>query len=373
MPPPFILLTATPSNLVFGNVVEETTSPSLSVLLTNNSSINYTFYLQIVPSDSRFVYTGPEFITIPPGPDYAVTLNFTFVAGVGVGTVSATYATVVGELIPIPFTLTATTIAGSTSWNITPNIWNFGPLELGFNATNIFSINNTDPVLSLTITSVTANDSEFSVTGLPALPFNIAHNASQSFTVECIAAFKGNVNYPNGVTVVGGAGEGQVVLQLGYTGQAITPAFVLTGATKGVLFGFGGQWNNAQKNLIAQSLASLACEAPASLTKMVDFGNPSAYTYANRVFMRIDPLGAVTVTLQNTGVISEQFTTVEDIKSRIALSTDALNIPDELVFDAEQNSEIHMLQFSVAAGGGILSIQNIIPAFEPRGSVYESA
>jgi hypothetical protein len=106
---------------------------------------------------------------------------------------------------------------------------------------------------------------------------------------------------------------------------------------------------------------------------MIDFGNPSANTYANRLFTRIDPLGAVTVTAAITSVISEEFTMVSDTKTRAAQSEDNLGIPDEIIFDLEQNGEIHMVQIEVTPSGGILSIQNLIPAFEPRGSVYESA
>jgi hypothetical protein len=270
--------------------------------------------------------------------------------------------------------LTANCVAGVPSWNTSPNPYFFGTLKLGQTASQTFTIKNTDTTNSLTVNSIISGYSDFVVSGGPSLPVTLTPGQTTTFDVTCTSSYQGNVSRPKAVVITPSSGEGSVFnLGLSYTGFAITPAYTLTGASQGVLFGLVGRWTSGSDNIVAQSLASLPCEATATLTKMIDFGNPSANTYANRLFMRVDPLGAVTVTSSITSVISEEFTTVSDTKSRAALSTDSLGVPDELIFDLEQNGEIHMVQISVVAGSGILSIQNLIPAFEPRGSVYESA
>lgn len=369
--PPVQRLSLTPQGLNFGNVLESTSSPSMSILIQSNGSGTANFYL--TPDDPRFVCTPSGNQSLATGS--SLTVSIVFNATTTIDTVSSQFIGFQGSpTFGAPFVLQATTVpTGSHAWNVTPNPFDFGSLRIGSTSpAETFTITNNDPTLNLTINSITPGlgVTEFIVTGI-ALPITLTPGQTTTFTVTCQAAFRGNVSYPNALVITPAVGA-VVNLSLAYEGFEIVPAFILSGATQGVLFGLGGEWNGVFQNYVAQGLSSLPCEAGASLSKQVDFGNITELTATNRLFMRVDPLGAVTVQVQDTCILSGVVTTTSDIKSRLG-TNDSYGISDNIIFDLQQNAEIHQYTVSVLPNGGILSIIYMVPTYEPRGSVYEGA
>lgn len=364
--PPLSKTTFTPYGLNFGNVPESSSSPVLSIVL---KAIGMDQAINITPLDARYTATPNGDMTIPAGT--SITVDFQFNASAVLGSSVTTFFRFQGGgVIPESPQLQAVTVAGgSAAWLVTPNPYDYGSLKIGFSGSQLFTITNNDTTLGLNIATIVANFPEFTVSGEPTLPVTIPPGDTITFTVTCIADTRGVALYPAAVTISPDVGDAQS-LNLSYTGFEITPAFTLTGATQGVLVGLGGMWDNVLSNYVAQSLSSLACEADAYLDKQIDFGNPSSLTNFNRAFMRVDPLGACTVTISDTCIVSNELTTTQDTKTRVADHDDE-GISDTMIFDLQQNGEIHKFRISVLANQGILSIIYLFPAFEPRGSVYE--
>lgn len=264
---------------------------------------------------------------------------------------------------------------------VNPNPIDFGSLKVGTASSSMaIEFDNTclppsrcNPV---TVTNITSSTGQVVLSGLPTFPVvvNAGVIPGISFSAVCTPTSTGLQSFTLTVTYNDGASTGlTLVVPITYYGVLITPAFTLTGDTKGVMFSLGGSWTSGPNNYLAQSLSSIACEADCTLQKMIDFGEPTFVNYVNRLFMRIDPLGFITATATAYSDVSGSITSKSDIKNRPAAGTDNLGIPDEMIFDLEANAEIILVTFLVTASIGILSIQNLIPAYETRGSVYESS
>lgn len=369
--PPAQRLNLSPTGLNFGNVLQGTSSAPQTILISSTGSGTANFYL--TPDDPRFVCTPSGNQSLATGTN--LTVSIVFNATSTIDTVSSQFIGFQGSpTFGAPFVLQATTVAtGSHAWNVTPNPFDFGSLRIGATSSaQTFTITNNDPTLNLTINTIAegVGITEFTVSGL-ALPTTLTPGQSKTFNVTCQAAFRGNVSYPNALVLTPAVGA-PLNLSLAYEGFEIVPAFTLTGATQGVLFGLAGEWDEIFQNYVAQSLSSLSCEAAASFSKQMDFGNITEISATNRVFMRVDPLGAVTVNIQDTCILSNVVTTTSDIKSRTG-TNDSYGISDTLIFDLQQNAEIHQYTISVLPNGGILSIIYLVPAYEGRGSIYERA
>jgi hypothetical protein len=392
-------LTITPFGLNFGTVLEDTTAPTQAMTLEFTGGGGWGA-CQINTSDSRFTFVITQAGTVVSPlamagdfPIYALntdviyTMTVTFIATATLGSVTATCLaagiSVSGGWTPnnTPFpggpTLVATVIGeGTESWTVAPSSIDFGSLKIGTSsAPSTITVTNTGSI-PVVIDTIDLIPTDFTLTGLPTLPATIGVGDDFTFQVTCNSTFRGINTYNPGISITSDHGLTQSVTLI-YTGFSITPAFTLTGATQGVLFGLSGAWVLPGSSLplpfnyVIQSLASLASEAPASWTKMHDFGNPSSYTYANRMFMRTECYGEVTATLTSTGIISDVVVTRTDTKTRDA-SNDDTGIPSTMVFDVETNGEIHKLVLSIAANAGILCMSQYNPCYETRGSVYES-
>lgn len=347
--------------LDWGSVLQSTNAGNKSYNAFNTEFVD--FMIDVTPGDARFTSTPTGVITIPARSTQAIVVNFT--SDVTLGPVDGTTA---GDY-PLSADVVPPTIP---AWNIVPTSIDFGRVKIGTTtATTNVTVTNTGSV-ALTIDTITSADpSQFVLGSLPSFPFVLGVGLNLVFTVECTSTTRGLNDYPLGIVVTPSLGSPQSV-ELMYTGYLLDSVFILTGATQGVLFGLAGIWNHLPNVYIAQSLASLPCEADASWTKMHDFGSPSDYTYTNRFFMRTECFGVVTATLSSIGVISDQVTTHTDTKVRNS-SNDSLGIPTNMIFDLETNGEIHKLQLTVLANEGILSLIYYIPTYETRGSVYEAS
>lgn len=353
----------------FGNIPVSTTVGGESVLISSTGTETANIVIQ--PQDPRITATPSGNISIPVGS--SITVNFSITTTSSTGTINSQFFFFQGgTYLANGPTVTATVIAGGTApvWKLSPGAINFGSLKIGSASAPVTcTISNTGSSV-LTVSAVTLDASEFTLAGVPAVPFSVAAGGTQTFTIACESEFRGLNDYNPGLTVTPSLGVPQTI-ELEYTGFLLTPAFTLTGATQGVLFGLAGVWNNAQTNIVSPADQSLPPEAPQSLIKMHDFGNPSALTYANRLYMRTEPLGEVTATLTSQAIASETLNTSSDTKPRDT-TNDSTGIPTQLIFDVETNGEIHKLTLTIEANVGILSIIEYTPCYETRGQVYES-
>lgn len=367
--PPAQACSFSPYGLNFGSVPQSTSAPAQVIRITSIGT--GTANVTINPLDSRYVATPSGNLSIPTGT--FIDVSFVFNASAVLGSSSTTFFTFTGGgTIPGSPTLQAITVSGGVpAWNVSPSVINFGSLKIGTSSAPVtVTISNTGTG-SLIINSIALTPTDFTLGGLPSFPVTIASGNHITFTAVCNSTFRGTNDYTPGITVTPSVGPSQTV-ELIYTGFILTPAYTLTGATQGVLFGLAGQWNTTLRTYVAQSKSQLAPEADASLIKMHDFGNPSSYTYANRMYIRTECFGEVTSTLDSTGVISGNTKTSSDTKTRSA-ATDNTGIPTDVIFDVETNGEIHKLVLNVPANSGLLSITQYTLCYEKRGDVYETA
>lgn len=369
MPTPSQGFRVTPAALNFGNVTASTSSPSLSVVVDAFGTDPAT-NINITPTDARFVATPSGNISIPNGT--SLTVHFVFNASAVLGSANATYINFQGSTPPTSiYTLVANTVApGVPVWNVTPGAINFGSLRVGTSSGFVnVTVTNTGAA-SLTLNSISLGSLiDFALTGVPSLPTTLTTGGFFIFQVKAISLFRGINDYSPGITLTPSVGPSQFV-ELIYTGFSITPAFVLTGATQGVLFGLSGTWDGVFQSAIAQALVNTPCEAVATWMKQVDFDNPGANTYMNKIFMRTEPSGNLGITLADTSMISGITSTTTKF-SLVDQASDGNGLLKWLQFDMEQNGESHMFVFTIAVRGGILIMDLWIPTYEIRGPVYE--
>lgn len=368
------ILNISQSLVDFGNVNQSSSSGTVTVRFTagGTSGINPNAVFSINPVDTRFTATPDGAFNLTPGTFQDIVFQFN--ATTMLGSVTTNYLTFgPGQLNP-PTTpqLTATTVAGgSASWSVSPSSINFGTNKIGATVGPVtVTVTNNSNSVSLVINSITAVPTEFSLSGVPSLPATIAPLGNITFQVSCESEFVGFNDYPIGVTITPSTGSAQRV-ELMYTGFAINPAYTLTGATKGVLFGLTGVWDTGPSYSIQQAVSSMAPEVGYGWTKQFDFDNTSSNSYLNKVFLRTEPSGACTATLTDTTVLSKSVIT----QSATAVQTgaqDSSGVVNWMQFDLENNGESHKLMFNVDAGGGIVIINQLVIAYEPRGVVYES-
>lgn len=263
---------------------------------------------------------------------------------------------------------------GTPAYTVTPNPDNFGALKVGQpSAARTYTIKSTGSS-AVTISTIVVNGAvtaQFALQSLPTLPIVLNPGDTTTFQVVCTPAEQGIHNFADVVDFTSDASSNPP-LALGYTGFLINSAFILTGATKGVLYSLSGTWNSTFSTYVAEGDDTLACEADSSLTKQYDFDDGAEYNYLNRVFLRVEPLGVVTVSVADQSIISGVVSNTSDTKSRVA-TNDSTGILDIMIFDIQQNGELHKVTISVAANAGLLSITKYVLQADQRGEVYEGS
>ncbi len=165
-------LTSTPSNLAFGQVSVGTTA-TRSVVLTNprTSSLTITGFFAV---GSSFSVSGPSTpVDIGAGQSITVSASYTPpAAGIASGSIL-----VYGPTISIPLTGTGVTIG---QLNISPASLNFGNVDVGNSTTQPASLTATGG--SVTISSATSSNSQFSISGI-SLPTTIDAGQTVAFDV----------------------------------------------------------------------------------------------------------------------------------------------------------------------------------------------
>jgi hypothetical protein len=359
-----------PSTVNFGNVPASTSAGPMAATLTNigTTPVNLT----IGASDPRFVFTPSGPVTIGVGGNLVVSITFN--ANAVLGSVSFAWVGFTG-LPPLGlYQVTATTVSGgSSSWNVTPSAINFGTLKLGTTVgpTGV-TIHNTGGT-PLVISSISISPlTDFSLSGVPSLPATIAGGGTLTFGISCTAEFRGLNDYINGLVVTPASGP-PVGVELVYTGFVLTPAYVLSGATQGVYYSLAGTWDNSFSTYIAQGLATLGPEANATATKLMQGNQNSDYTYWNRLWMSVEPLGPLEVIINWFGIISNQLAQSGGAPQVRNTTNDATGIPQTMIFSQEMNSDFLKMTLTVLANEGIMSMLNYQFAMAPRGSEYESS
>jgi hypothetical protein len=170
-------LTSTPSNLAFGQVSVGTTTAS-SVVLTNphTSSLTITGFSTV---GSSFSVSGPS-TPFDLGAGQSFTLSVSFApqaAGAASGSIFI-YST--PRMMSIPLAGTAVTIG---QLNLSPASLNFGNVDVGNSTTQPASLTATGG--SVTISSATSSNSQFSISGI-SLPATI--NAGQTMAFDVVFA-----------------------------------------------------------------------------------------------------------------------------------------------------------------------------------------
>jgi uncharacterized protein YaiE (UPF0345 family) len=168
-------LTPTPSNLSFGQVDVGSTATS-SVVLTNNNSGSATI-TALQALGGAFSVKGPSMpVTLLSG--QSITLSVSFApeaAGADAGSIFVT-----GPSLNIPLIGTGA-IAGQLS--VSPGSLNFGDVNVGTSTTQPASMTATGG--SVTISSASSSNSQFSVSGLS---FPVTINSGQTVSFDVVFA-----------------------------------------------------------------------------------------------------------------------------------------------------------------------------------------
>lgn len=336
----------------------------------------------------KTVTISSGFISLPSGPGWSIPMSFP-------QTILAASAPLA---IPVRFTATAVggfnarvnftgafasspnfctaqlTVdpAGSVVYTVTPNPFNFGLVVPGTPTLGqTFTLTNTG-LVNLTVNTITNFFPDFILTAIfPVLPATLSPGQTLTFSVACNATLLGAQNFFSAIRIVLASGP-ITDISLSYTGVVVIPAFTITGATRQILLSKYGTVGAGAPGPLTQILdpTNLSCESPAFATKQIDFADQSELTYFNRLFMRLERYGTVTITVQDVSEISENITPSSDTKATDATADQLL---ETIVFDMENNGEIHAFTISIAANGGPFSMTRYVLAFDPRGTIYEAS
>jgi hypothetical protein len=166
-------LTVSPSGLSFGSVPVGNSS-ALTVVLTSQSTVRQTLYSAQI-AGSGFALSGASFPLVLNGGE-SVALNVTFqpqVAGTSGGGIFIS-----GPDINIPLAGTATSVGQLT---LTPTNLSFGNVNVGTSTTQASTLTATGG--AVTVSTVTSNNSQFSVSGVS---FPLTINAGQNVTFDAV-------------------------------------------------------------------------------------------------------------------------------------------------------------------------------------------
>ena len=167
-------LSVTPSSFSFGTVNLGTTSAlQTGTLMATNGDVTLT---TDTLSGAGFIFSGITFpLTIPSGQNASFNISF---APAATGSASGTLSLTSNASNTLPAIGLSGTGAGLS---VSPSILNFGAVPDGTNsASQTGTLTAIGTNLTITAANVTGN---FSVSGLPTLPFTIAAGQSQPYTV----------------------------------------------------------------------------------------------------------------------------------------------------------------------------------------------
>ncbi|MHB8754318.1 MAG: beta strand repeat-containing protein [Candidatus Acidiferrales bacterium] len=212
-----LILTATPSNLGFGNVtVGASSSQTVTLKDTGSSTITIS---QVAASGPGFAVSGISLpLTLSGGQSTTFTTTFTSSAvGAASGNVTVTSTASNSNLT---MGLSATGVAAQPQLTLNPTNVSFGSIALGSNATHAVTVMNSGNA-SLTISSVSASGAGFSWNGL-SLPVTLAAGQGTSFNVVFAPTAAGSASgsisvasnapgSPSSVTLSGTGVQGQLV------------------------------------------------------------------------------------------------------------------------------------------------------------------
>jgi Abnormal spindle-like microcephaly-assoc'd, ASPM-SPD-2-Hydin len=207
-------LTASPSNLSFGNVAVGAHA-TLPVVVTNNLA-GRVILTSYQASGSGFAVTGPSLpYALPHG--QSVTLNATFTpqaSGLANGTVF-----VPGAGLLVPFSGTGTSTAPGGQLSVSPPSLSFGSVDVGSSSKQTSTITATGG--TVTVNSVSSSNSQYSLSGAS---FPLTLNAGQSAQVT--VAFTPTSNGVTSATLSYMTSSSSKSTELA-TGTGISPQFTV--------------------------------------------------------------------------------------------------------------------------------------------------
>jgi hypothetical protein len=154
----------------------------------------------------------------------------------------------------------------------------------------------------------------------------------------------------------------------------MTPAFTLTGNTKGVYASLSSNVVGGATIALYAMKTNIPCEVTQSWSNQYDADNAGMNTYLNKLFYRTENAGNisdVTVTLVDTTTISGQIQP-KTVTGNLTSNQFAPNIVSWIQFNLEANGESHLLQWSIPPNTGGIIMTMLIIQGEARGVVYET-
>ena len=213
-PPQSALLSASASNLNFGNtLVGTSTSMALSLTNTGTESVNTS---QVAITGTGFTVAGfPGVVTLAVGQSFTLTVSFApFAAGSATGSLS-----VLSSATNSPNTISLTGTGVQPQLGANPSTTSFGNVTMGSSNSQTISLTN-GGTAAVTISQANVSGAGFSTSGLPTLPMTLNSGASTTFNVVFAPATSGSVT--GSVSLVSNAPNSPLAIALSGSGVAAT-------------------------------------------------------------------------------------------------------------------------------------------------------